>query len=81
MGTTKMFKTDSKDRGVPFQRAYDNYTPLNTSITQVLVAIKGKVLLVWPKRAKEGPTRLQSNKYRRFHNDYGHHTDELTLKE
>ncbi|KAL0386007.1 UNVERIFIED_CONTAM: hypothetical protein Sradi_2995000 [Sesamum radiatum] len=40
------------------------------------MAVEGKGLLAQPRLWKEGPQRPQSNKFRRFHNDYGHTTEE-----
>lgn len=48
---------------------------LNGSITQVLMEVEGKDILVWPKGANEGVKPL-SNKYCHFHNEYRHHTND-----
>ncbi|KAL0416411.1 UNVERIFIED_CONTAM: hypothetical protein Slati_3473000 [Sesamum latifolium] len=40
------------------------------------MAVEGKGLLVRPRSWKEGPQRPQSDKFCRFHNDYGHTTEE-----
>ncbi|KAL0407915.1 UNVERIFIED_CONTAM: hypothetical protein Sradi_1725900 [Sesamum radiatum] len=67
---------DFKDKSPAWQRVNMVYTPLTVPITQALMAIKGRGLLSRPKSYKNGPRQLKSDKFCRFHNDYGHTTKE-----
>ena len=55
---------------------YSNYTPLNTSLDQVLMQIKDDPSLKWPERMKGDPSKQNKSKFCRFHHDHGHDTDE-----
>ncbi|KAL0412101.1 UNVERIFIED_CONTAM: hypothetical protein Slati_3799800 [Sesamum latifolium] len=46
------------------------YTPLTVPITQALIAVTR------PRSYKKGPRQPKSDKFCRFHNDYGHTTEE-----
>ncbi|KAL0411816.1 UNVERIFIED_CONTAM: hypothetical protein Slati_3771300 [Sesamum latifolium] len=52
------------------------YTPLTVPITQALIAVEGKGLLSRPRSYKDRPRHPRSDKSCRFHNDYGHTTEE-----
>ncbi|XP_065632979.1 uncharacterized protein LOC136068963 [Quercus suber] len=52
------------------------YTPLNMPLEQVLMQVKDKPSLKWPKKLKGDPNKRNRNKYCRFHKDHGHDTDE-----
>ncbi|KAL0439651.1 UNVERIFIED_CONTAM: hypothetical protein Slati_2448100 [Sesamum latifolium] len=52
------------------------YTPLTVPITQALMVVEGNGLLSRPRSYKDGSQRPKSDKFCRFHNDYGH-----TIKE
>ncbi|KAL0462839.1 UNVERIFIED_CONTAM: hypothetical protein Slati_0171500 [Sesamum latifolium] len=73
---SKKPQTDLRDKKATFQRINAVYTPLTVPITQALMVVQGKRLLARPRSWKEGPQRPQSNKFCRFHNDYGHTTAE-----
>ncbi|KAL0455923.1 UNVERIFIED_CONTAM: hypothetical protein Slati_0931500 [Sesamum latifolium] len=73
---SKKPRTDSRERKAPYQRINTVYTPLTVPITQALMAIEGKGLLARPRSWRDGPQRPQSDKFYRFHNDYGHTTEE-----
>ena len=55
---------------------YSNYTPLNTSLNQVLMQIKDYLSLKWPERMKGDPRKRNKSKYYHFHRNRGHDTDE-----
>ncbi|KAL0289409.1 UNVERIFIED_CONTAM: hypothetical protein Sradi_7074700 [Sesamum radiatum] len=65
-----------KDKKPAWQRVNMVYTPLTVPITQALMAVEGKDLLSRPRTYKDGHRRPKSDKFCRFHNDYGHTTEE-----
>ncbi|KAL0449270.1 UNVERIFIED_CONTAM: hypothetical protein Slati_1483400 [Sesamum latifolium] len=67
---SKKHRNEFREKKAPYQRINAVYTPLTVPITQALMAVEGK-WLSW----KEGPQRPQSDKFCRFHNDYGHTTE------
>ncbi|KAL0402351.1 UNVERIFIED_CONTAM: hypothetical protein Slati_4265000 [Sesamum latifolium] len=67
---------DFKDKKPAWQRVNMVYTPLTVPITQALMAVEGKSLLSRPRSYKDGPRQPKSDKFYRFHNDYGHTTEE-----
>ncbi|KAL0416427.1 UNVERIFIED_CONTAM: hypothetical protein Slati_3474600 [Sesamum latifolium] len=73
---SKKPRTESRERKAPYQRINTVYTLLTVPITQALMAVEGKGLLARPRSWREGPQRPQSAKFYRFHNDYGHTTEE-----
>ncbi|KAL0433275.1 UNVERIFIED_CONTAM: hypothetical protein Slati_2661800 [Sesamum latifolium] len=73
---SKKPQTDSRERKAPYQRINAVYTPLTVPITQALMAVEGKGLLARPRSWRDGPQRPQSDKFCRFHNNYGHTTEE-----
>ncbi|KAL0440607.1 UNVERIFIED_CONTAM: hypothetical protein Slati_2543700 [Sesamum latifolium] len=53
------------------------YTPLNTSREEILVVAEEQGLVnQWPRKMKDNPKRLKSDKYCRFHRDRGHTAEE-----
>ncbi|KAL0282718.1 UNVERIFIED_CONTAM: hypothetical protein Sradi_7253800 [Sesamum radiatum] len=66
-----MSKTDFKDRMPVWQRVNTVYTPLAVPITKTLMVVKGKSLLSRSRSYKDGPQSPESDKFCRFHNDYG----------
>ena len=66
---------DGKKAGSSSGR-YSNYTPLNTTLDQVLMQIKDDPSLKWPERMKGDPSKRNKSKYRCFHRDHGHDIDE-----
>ncbi|KAK4382228.1 hypothetical protein Sango_2892300 [Sesamum angolense] len=75
-GPSKTQRSDFKDKKPAWQRVNTVYTPLAVPITQALMAVEGKGLLSRPKSYKDGPQQPKSDKFRRFHNDYWHTTNE-----
>ncbi|KAL0430720.1 UNVERIFIED_CONTAM: Transposon Ty3-G Gag-Pol polyprotein [Sesamum radiatum] len=67
---------DFKDKKPAWQRVNMVYTPLTVPITQALMAVEGKGLLSRPRTYRDGPRQPKSDKFCRFHNDYGHKTEE-----
>ncbi|KAL0400238.1 UNVERIFIED_CONTAM: hypothetical protein Sradi_2367100 [Sesamum radiatum] len=67
---------DIRDRKSPFQRVNAVYTPLTVPITQTFMAVEEKGLITRPRSWKNTPQRPKSDKFCRFHNDYGHTTEE-----
>ncbi|KAL0416104.1 UNVERIFIED_CONTAM: hypothetical protein Slati_3442300 [Sesamum latifolium] len=73
---SKKPRIDTRDKKPPFQRVNVVYTPLTVPITQAFMAVDEKGLLTRPRSWRDTPKRPKSNKFCRFHNDYGHTTDE-----
>ncbi|KAL0458515.1 UNVERIFIED_CONTAM: hypothetical protein Slati_0478700, partial [Sesamum latifolium] len=73
---TKKPRIDTRDKKPPFQRVNAVYTPLTIPITQALMAFEGKGLLTRPRSWRDTPQRTKSDKFCRFHSDYGHTTEE-----
>ena len=68
-------------RGPPrpeLQQRYSpqQYTPLTTSMLQVLREVQHERFLRWPSQMKSNPTRRDDAKYCEFHKDHGHRTDD-----
>ncbi|CAA0829049.1 Unknown protein, partial [Striga hermonthica] len=62
---------------LPNGQRYNNFTPLNAQMGEVLVAMEEKLdgkEITWPATRFEGPTKPRSGRYCRFHRDYGHNT-------
>ena len=53
---------------------FASFTPLNTSIDQVLMQIKDKGALRYPGKLKEDPSNRSRDKYCHFHCDHSHDT-------
>ena len=58
----------------PLMSRFMSFTPLTTSIDQVLMQIKDKGALTFLGKLKEDPNKQSRNKYYRFHRDLGHDT-------
>ena len=52
-----------------------HFTPLTTSVSQVLHEVRNEQFLRWPTQMKSDPATRDNTKYCEFHRDYGHHTD------
>lgn len=64
--------------------SYTNYTPLVSSPSNVLMAIRNTPMLKWPTTWSERPKNhpnAGSGQLCRFHNEYGHGTDEFIIYE
>ncbi|KAL0394904.1 UNVERIFIED_CONTAM: hypothetical protein Slati_4456600 [Sesamum latifolium] len=73
---SKKPRMDFKDKKPTWQRVNMVYTPLTVPITQALMAVEGKGLLSRPRIYRDGRRQPKSNKFCRFHNNYGHTTEE-----
>ncbi|XP_043714632.1 uncharacterized protein LOC122662991 [Telopea speciosissima] len=51
-----------------------DYTPLNTTRSQILMHIQDRGLLNWPRPMLVGPEKRNPHKYYLFHKDTGHNT-------
>ena len=58
------------------------FTPLVMPVDKILVQIKDKHYLKWPRPLHSLPNVRDKKKYCRFHKDHGHHTEDCKdLKE
>ncbi|KAL0434785.1 UNVERIFIED_CONTAM: hypothetical protein Sradi_0186400 [Sesamum radiatum] len=73
---SKKPKVDFKYKRPAWKRVNIVYTPLMVPITQALMVVEGRGLLSKPRSYKDGPRQPKSDKFCRFHNDYGHTTEE-----
>ncbi|KAL0427231.1 UNVERIFIED_CONTAM: hypothetical protein Slati_2897900 [Sesamum latifolium] len=73
---SKKPRIDTRDRKPPFQRVNAVYTPLTVPITQAFIAVEEKGLVTRPRSWRDTPQRPKSDKFCRFHNDYGHAMEE-----
>ncbi|KAL0440213.1 UNVERIFIED_CONTAM: hypothetical protein Slati_2504300 [Sesamum latifolium] len=73
---SKKLCIDTRDKKPPFQRVNIVYTPLTVPITQAFMAVEEKGLLTRPRSWRDTPQRPKSDKFCRFHNDYGQTTEE-----
>ncbi|KAL0431905.1 UNVERIFIED_CONTAM: hypothetical protein Sradi_0816500 [Sesamum radiatum] len=73
---SKKPRGDLRDRKPPFQRVNAMYTPLTVPIAQALMAVEEKGLITRPGSWRDTPQRPKSDKFCRFHNYYGHTTEE-----
>ncbi|KAL2244073.1 UNVERIFIED_CONTAM: hypothetical protein Sindi_0525300 [Sesamum indicum] len=55
---------------------YHNYTPLAMSREKALMMVENADVLKWPRHTRYTPSKKTSNKYRRFHRERGHNTEE-----
>ncbi|KAL0458429.1 UNVERIFIED_CONTAM: hypothetical protein Slati_0470100 [Sesamum latifolium] len=74
--SSKKTRMDFKDKKPAWQRVNMVYTPLTVPITQALMAVEGKGLLSRPRTYRDEPRQPKSDKFCRFHNDYGHTIEE-----
>ena len=51
------------------------FTPLTTSVSQVLHEVRNEQFLRWVTQMKSDPTTRDNTRYCEFHRDYGHRTD------
>ena len=61
-----------KDKGTPTVK----FTPLVMPIDKILMQIKDKHYLKWPRPLHSSPHIRNKNKYCRFHKDHGHYTED-----
>ena len=61
-----------KRRPKPPGGRFTSFTPLTTSIDQVLMQIKEEEALTYPGKLKGDPNKRSKDKYCRFHRDHGH---------
>ncbi|KAL0454894.1 UNVERIFIED_CONTAM: hypothetical protein Slati_0828600 [Sesamum latifolium] len=73
---SKKPRIDTRDKKPPFQRVNVVYTPLTVPITQAFIAVEEKGLLTCLRSWRDTPQRPKSDRFCRFHNDYGHITEE-----
>ncbi|CAA0824202.1 Unknown protein, partial [Striga hermonthica] len=74
----QMYRWRGRPR-LPSGQRYNHFTPINAQVGEVLAAIEEKLEskeVTWPATRFEGPTKPRSNKYCRFHRDYGHNTED-----
>ncbi|KAL0445064.1 UNVERIFIED_CONTAM: hypothetical protein Slati_2229100 [Sesamum latifolium] len=69
-------RIDNRDKKPPFQRVNAVYTPLTVPITQAFMAVEEKGLLTRPRSWRDTLQRPKSDKFCRFHNNYGHTIEE-----
>ncbi|KAL0411743.1 UNVERIFIED_CONTAM: hypothetical protein Slati_3764000 [Sesamum latifolium] len=72
---SKKPRIDTRDKKPPFQRVNVVYTPL-TVPSQSFHGVEEKRLTDMPQVVEGHPQRPKSDKFCRFHNDYGHTTEE-----
>ena len=66
----------------PLAGKFTSFTPLTTSIDQVLMQIKDEGALTFPSKLKGDPNKQSRDKYCHFHCDHGHNTaDYYDLKQ
>ena len=58
----------------PPTKRFTSFTPLNTSINQVLMQIKDERAFTFPGKLKGDPSKRSRDKYCRFHRDHSHDT-------
>ena len=52
------------------------FTPLTTTVSQVLCEVQNEQFLRWPSQMKSDPAARDNTRYCEFHRDYGHRTDD-----
>ncbi|XP_010263424.1 PREDICTED: uncharacterized protein LOC104601683 [Nelumbo nucifera] len=60
--------------------AYNQYTPLNSTWTQILMQVEKEEYMKWPKKMKRNPKRGNPEKYYNYHRDTSHDKDCYELK-
>ncbi|XP_021629561.1 uncharacterized protein LOC110627519 [Manihot esculenta] len=65
-----------REQRPPLPRVPEVITPLNTSRTEVLVAVQDKEFLQWPKPMKVEANRRNPDKYCQYHRTHGHDTND-----
>ena len=51
------------------------FTPLTTTVSQVLREVRNEQFLRWPSQMKSDPATRDNTRYCEFHRDYGYRTD------
>ena len=64
-------------RSKPPTGRFISFTPLNTSIDQVLMEIKDEKALTFPSKLKGDPSKRCRDKYFHFHHDHSHNMSEF----
>jgi hypothetical protein len=78
----KFSKTLERKRTTVLSVKFNNFTPLNTPIDQLLMQIQEDPSLRWPGKIRSDPNSRPKNLYYRFHRDHGHLTENcMALKE
>jgi hypothetical protein len=70
-----LFKNESR-KAEPSRFPKEVFTPLNTSLTEVLSAIKGDPAFRWPQKMKTDPFKRDRSKFCDYHADHGHSTED-----
>lgn len=73
----RSFHLSKRSKQMPTGCQYNQYTSINISPTQALIAAEGKNLWRWPRNAKDESLCPKSDYYCIFHKDYGHDTNEF----
>ncbi|KAL0434623.1 UNVERIFIED_CONTAM: hypothetical protein Sradi_0170200 [Sesamum radiatum] len=55
---------------------FTKYTPLKVPRAEILMAAEQQGIVQWPRKMKDNPKRLKSDRYCRFHKDRGHSTED-----
>ncbi|KAL0302868.1 UNVERIFIED_CONTAM: hypothetical protein Sradi_6154900 [Sesamum radiatum] len=55
---------------------FTKYTPLKAPRAEILVVAEQQGIVQWPRKMKDNPKRLKSDRYCRFHKDRGHSTED-----
>ncbi|KAL0428243.1 UNVERIFIED_CONTAM: hypothetical protein Slati_2999100 [Sesamum latifolium] len=55
---------------------FTRYTPLKAPRAEILTIAEQQGIVQWPRKMKDNPKRLKSDKYCRFHKDRGHSTED-----
>ncbi|KAK2998503.1 hypothetical protein RJ639_023274 [Escallonia herrerae] len=66
-------KHDERCPKDPF--AFENLTPLNAKLSQILHEIKDNKALRWPDKMRSRPNKQNKDLWCHYHNDHGHTTD------
>jgi hypothetical protein len=79
--TGPLFKSEPwKAESLRFQK--EVFTPLNSSLTEVFLAIKGDPAFRWPQKMKADPFKRDRSKFCEYHSDNGHLTkDCISLRQ
>ena len=52
------------------------FTPLTTTVSQVLLEVQHEKFIRWPSQMRTDPTKRDNTRYCEFHRDHGHRTDD-----
>jgi hypothetical protein len=64
---------------IPITEREFKWTPLNTSVSEILMQIQDDPTLRWPQKMRADPDRRSRAKYCDFHADHGHDTEECII--